>query len=1031
MLDAAGASEVIEALQGDFVQVAAGTAAGEAAETTPPANLQFAPIAPLNENQVAELLLTFSDADIQDAHTVEVDWGDGSVESFNLSVGSRFFATTHRYLDDDPSDTSVDVYEVGVRITDSMEQSVEGSTSVTVHNVMPSNLQLGPLAATQEHGFVELGLTFDDPGSRDEHTVEVDWGDGSVESFNLSVGSRFFATTHQYLDDNPTGTSVDDYAVQVRVLDDDGGMVSGSTTATVRNVAPGALVIAPITPIDEHGVAELGLTFTDPGTRDEHRVEVDWGDGTVESFTLSVGSRLFATTHQYLDDNPTGTSVDDYAVQVRVLDDDGGMVSGSTTATVRNVAPGDLVIVPSATTIDEGGDVELEATFADQGTLDTHSYRIDWGDGVSDAGTVVDYAFGETHTYADNGVYTVTVTVVDDDLGEARRTVQITVLNVDPTLRGADLVAPVDEGQAITLAGLGVGLIDPGFDNPFNIQDPTNGGETQETFVGLVVDWGDGTTPDALGVVDRVSGSPGVLTTAEFLHDAHVYADNGTYTITVRMADDDGGTVARTFTLEVRNVAPTLVLTRTVYEIDEGETLVLPDLGTFSDPGFDNPLNTADPSNDGEVTETFFYTIDWGDDTPPESGQLPIERVSGQPGVLTVGSLANSHFYADNDRDGTRDNRYTVTVTLFDDDEGQHTQSIEVIVYNVNPTLKPVAATDLNTKAETFLTLEFSDPGADTFEILVDWGDQLNVPNLDDRFVIETLHAGPTPQTFTLRHVYAGPPDPLHPAADIVIRAKIRDDDFPFAATDEVMGVIEPGESNVERVAIKNPGEGVNPVRIDTTPLVPRLDFTVRVSDLFVPTVATSNEEASAGGEIRGSAGESKAASEKFLELRIIYPDGSQSPGIRLKSQALDDLDGLIRDLPDNRYAIYLVQPETNQRRLVLEVFVRGGRLVDPGDESEGTRDRPPVDEPAEIPAEEPLLPPTSRQEPSPPLRWQGVWTPALAALAVASRRAAPETPAWRAVDPEVWAQFSAERLRRLRCPSHLRRRQLKNRKTN
>ena len=54
---------------------------------------------------------------------------------------------------------------------------------------------------------------------------------------------------------------------------------------------------------------------------------------------------------------------------------------------------------------------------------------------------------------------------------------------------------------------------------------------------------------------------------------------------------------------------------------------------------------------------------------------------------------------------------------------------------------------------------------------------------------------------------------------------------------------------------------------------------------------------------------------------------------------------GLFATLPDNRYKIFLVRTDNNSRRLVMDVFVRRGRVIDPSDESEGTRDRPPTAE--------------------------------------------------------------------------------------
>ena len=58
---------------------------------------------------------------------------------------------------------------------------------------------------------------------------------------------------------------------------------------TVVNVAPSNVQINPIAPIDENGVAVLKLTFDDPGTLDSHTVEVDWGDGTVETIAVAAG----------------------------------------------------------------------------------------------------------------------------------------------------------------------------------------------------------------------------------------------------------------------------------------------------------------------------------------------------------------------------------------------------------------------------------------------------------------------------------------------------------------------------------------------------------------------------------------------------------------------------------------------------------------------------------------------------------------------------------------------------------------------
>ncbi len=91
--------------------------------------------------------------------------------------------------------------------------------------------------------------------------------------------------------------------------------------------------------------------------------------------------------------------------------------------------------------------------------------------------------------------------------------------------------------------------------------------------------------------------------------------------------------------------------------------------------------------------------------------------------------------------------------------------------------------------------------------------------------------------------------------------------------------------------------------------------------------------------------GEMVAASDRYLELVVVSPDGSEIERYRLSDEALVDLRGLFAKLPDNRYKIYLVRTDNDSRRLVMDVFVRRGRVIDPSDDSEGTRDRPPTTE--------------------------------------------------------------------------------------
>ncbi len=336
----------------------------------PPSNLGVANTLLVAEDGTATLFVSFSDPNLLDRHTLTVDWGDGSpVETIDLARGTRFVVTDHQYLDDNPTGTRFDFNQIEVTITDNSGESVSGSSTILVLNRPPTDVISLPVEMIDENSFATLRLSFEDRGTLDTHTVEIDWGDGSpVDTIELAPGARSLVTTHQYLDDNPSGTPEDTYGIRVRVIDDDGGVGRVRTQVLVKNVAPSNVTILPVDMIDEDGFATLRLTFDDPGTEDTHEVEIDWGDGTpVETVTVAAGSRSLVTTHQYLDDNPTGTPQDTYDISVRVIDDDTGFSVADATVLVKNVAPSNVTILPVQMMIDD---------VRDPGTEDTHEVEI-------------------------------------------------------------------------------------------------------------------------------------------------------------------------------------------------------------------------------------------------------------------------------------------------------------------------------------------------------------------------------------------------------------------------------------------------------------------------------------------------------------------------------------------------------------------------------------------------------------------------------------------------------------------------------
>src|SRR5204863_380158 len=145
-----------------------------------------------------------------------------------------------------------------------------------------------------------------DAGTLDTHTVTVTWGDGSTSDAVVDAGTRTFAATHQYLDDPAVG---DDFTITATATDDDGGVGTATATITVNNVAPAAV--------------------------DADAVTITWGDGATSEAVVDAATRTFTASHLYKDDNVA----DRYAVTATITDDDGGLGSATTQATVTNSAP--------------------------------------------------------------------------------------------------------------------------------------------------------------------------------------------------------------------------------------------------------------------------------------------------------------------------------------------------------------------------------------------------------------------------------------------------------------------------------------------------------------------------------------------------------------------------------------------------------------------------------------------------------------------------------------------------------------------
>ncbi|HXW09689.1 MAG TPA: tandem-95 repeat protein [Steroidobacteraceae bacterium] len=527
------------------------------------------------------------------------------------------------------------------------------------------------------------------------------------------------------------------YTVQLTVTDTFRGLTSHPDTVIVTslNVAP-EVEAGTAQTVFEGEIVSIEPAFDDAGTNDTHTAVIAWGDGTTtifESLTETNGAGTIPATHVYADDGV-------YTVMVSVTDDDGATTSDTLVVTVDNVAPvvdagpdrtadeGALVSLSPLIVIGDnvviGEDVPLPPTvrFTDSGTLDTHSATIDWGDGTAaETGLVSEVPFGPpgsefgltglvlgSHVYADDGVYTVIVTVTDDNGGEHSDSFDITITNVAPVIRPTAHAGR--EGELISLKD--VTFLDPG---------------TLDTHTGTV-NWGDGTATEDLVIASAPFGPPGSLGgLTGTLNGSHVYADDGEYIVTFVLHDDDGGIATETLTMivDVVNDPPTV-------EAGTGTTIFEGDEFSLSGASF----------NDKGTLDTHTASVNWGDGTT--SAGTVTETPFGPPGSTAgmSGTAAASHFYGDDSGAG----QFTVTLTVTDDDDESGADTVLVKVLNVAPEVTAGADVEAFEGDTVMVSATFTDPGfLDTHTAEIDWGDGMVTMGAVDAAT----------KTVTGAHVYA------------------------------------------------------------------------------------------------------------------------------------------------------------------------------------------------------------------------------------------------------------------------------------
>ena len=456
------------------------------------------------------------------------------------------------------------MYTVTGVVIDKDGGATTDSTTVQVNNVPPTMT-----AAADQSGDEGTATAFDlgsftDPGADSPWKVTVNWGDGSGDTtFNTSAKGALGTRSHTYPDGPASET------VTVTVTDKDGASDSRTFTVTVGNLPPtGSL--GNNGPVDEGSAATIAFTNpSDPSAVDAGSLHYAFScsNGDLSGVTYAAASATNSASCTFADQ---GT----YPVSGVIIDKDGGRRADTSSVHVNNVPP--AVTAAAAQTSNEGSSASFSlGSFSDPGPDGPWAVDVNWGDGSSHSmfNAASPGSLGSrSHSYDDNGSYTVTVTVTDKDGASGSKTFTVTVANVAPSATfGND--GPVSEGTSFHLS-----LTGP--------SDPS-GADTTAGFT-YAFDCGSG-----YGSFSSAAGATCPTT------------DNGTRNVAAKIRDKDGGITEYTATVNVANVAPTITsFTGTGSFIGPLTTMPSTFTTVFTDPGTADTWTSLFSWNDGTAAQT-------------------------------------------------------------------------------------------------------------------------------------------------------------------------------------------------------------------------------------------------------------------------------------------------------------------------------------------------------------------------------------------------------------------------------------------
>ncbi len=573
-------------------------------------------VASLNEGDTYTLNLVGSDpAGASDTLNYSIDWGDGSgVQALTAAqLAALSGNVTHTFTDDADGANNATDRNISVTVSDEDGGSSSTGKTVTVNNVAPDLTANGAAAGTSGVPYTLTLSNYIDPGQDTlaANGIGIDWGDGSgVQNVN-ALGD----VTHTFAN---TGN----FTIQISLTDEDGTFANVASVATQISAPAGTVSIV----AQADGAANEGETFTRTivfsdgadSNSDGWNYTVNWSDGVTQSGTTTTPQ--FELSRAFIDGSASPTAT------ITVSDTSGtDSDTQSFSVSVANVAP--TAAVTGADTVAEGSVYTLNVgVVADPGADTRTAYSINWGDGTTTALTAAEWATAAgsfTHTYADGAATpTITVSASDEDGSFVLGSKSLTVNNVAPALTLSGNAAS-NEGAAYALNIVG--------------SDAAGGADP----LSYSIDWGDGSAVQNLDAAALAALGGNMIHVFTDDQDGPVNATPRTISVTV--ADGDGGSETKSQVVTVNNVAPDLVISgATTATAGVAYTLSLVDV--------------VDPGNDAVLTNGI--SVAWGDgSTSTYSGLGDVTHTYAADGLMAIRVSLT-------DEDGSYPDRAAINLTV-------------------------------------------------------------------------------------------------------------------------------------------------------------------------------------------------------------------------------------------------------------------------------------------------------------------------------------------------------------------------------